>query len=46
MFMVRNFINIAEALKKKSYEGLSGSVYGGLKNRPKAVKFPFGAFMV
>ena len=34
------------ALKKKSYEGLKRSVYGGRTNFfLKTVSFPFGAFM-
>ena len=39
-------IEATEALKRKSFKGLSGSVYGVWKKRQKAVHFPFGAFMV
>ena len=44
MAYLGNFPNRDEALKGKSYHGLSGSAYGTEKNHPKTVSFPFGAF--
>ena len=44
---LKNFIKRAEALKRKSYECLSSSVYRGWKiSLKKHVSFPFGAFIV
>ena len=31
-------------MKRTSYEGISGSVYGAKKHCLKPVNFPFGAF--
>ena len=42
--LVGNFINRAAALKRKSYDGLSGSVYGGCKKPPKNRKFSILCF--